>query len=307
MHKLVMSTFDQTQQDFLLDGVFDALFPPENDVFMAPTDVPTPAKKTGKPRKTKKPTPTPPAEEEDEDEGVAGTTKRLLYEEGEILTDFKYHTAKTMLLFSSTSSAIKSYGLLKKVEVKFPYARFAPGYNSQGDYYLTCEREDRKKPGEALVYNPATGVDPRTSPIVVDLVTRIIPGLPIDQNEYTRKLVEDSTDAELIKQAKSDTEVGRANWWTESLNHLEKYFRVMNPLTKEIYIPAGIGSSVKDAFWKEQCIPRLEAFAGRMNKKNVKVCVVTRKNEFVSLRNSFKRRGQWDDDSASSKRNSPAY
>ena len=214
-----------------------------------------------------------------------------------------------MLLFSSTSSAVKSYGLLKKVEVKFPYARFAPGYTTQGDYYLTCEREDRKTPGEALVYNPSAGVDPRSSPIVVDLVTRIIPGQPIGQNEYPRKLVADPTtgDVELIKQAKSDTEVGRGNWWTESLNHLEKYFKVMNPLVREIYIPAGIGSSVKDTFWKEQCIPRLEAFAGRMNKKNVKVCVVTRKNEFVSLRNSFKRRGQWDDDSASSKRNSQAY
>ena len=305
-----MDSFTQSQ-DILLTDVLNDLLKPENADFLAMNppccvDFPTPTKKVGKHsnRKSKKSSPAPEEEEED----VGGGTKHLLYQEGEIF-DRKYHTSQTMLIFSSTSSAARSYGLLLKVEEKFPYARFSPGYSTTGTNFLTCKPEDRKNLGEAYIYTPCSGVDAVGMPTIVDLVTRVVPGQTVDRNQYTRRIVSDPTtcDAEFISQARNDTVIGRAKWWSEALNHLEKYFKVMNPDVKEMYIPAGVGSSVTNPFWAGDCIPLLEKFAKRMARKQVKVCVVTRGNHDAGTVNkpSYKRRGQWDDGGVSSKRSPP--
>ena len=202
----------------------------------------------------------------------------LLFTRANILSDPRYRGEDTAIVVSSTATGARSYGLLNNLEQTFPYAIFHPGRTCDiPDHFLTTSTESYKTPGGVVVHRPVDGVD-EPGPTVIEIVTRVVPGNAWPHNAYSRStVIKGALDKDTLELIKKDTDQARSGWFMEALKNLENtILHGIHSKVKNVYFPAGTGSSMNDPFWLKECIPMLSALSRRLQPYGVRVSIVTR-------------------------------
>ena len=202
------------------------------------------------------------------------------------VSDIQFNKSHICIVVPQNSVSCRNYGCTNDVVGRYSYGDIAGLRFPCSIMKCYSILEDRSPEGSVYLKHPPIY---SKGPTIATLITQYGIGLPIEENNFAKKIVKNCTDVLITSRLASDTLENRVSFFNNAMYKLSVRMRnVENDRIKKIMIPVGIGRRGRvDTAWINKYSPIISAFAKDMLQCGKEVCLVINKSYHDFLKKKY--------------------